>query len=93
MQDQTRTDAGDDLMDEVRAAIASLTAPWTVDQVARAVGADPQAVRGCVERLLDGGTIEDLGEDPRHEGDGPAPTLYGPPPIEESPEDKDVTLD
>jgi hypothetical protein len=92
MQDRTPHTAPDDLMDAVRTAAASLTAPWTIDQLAGAVGTEPDALRPYVDRLLEGGTIVDLGDDPRHEGDGPAPTLHGPPPLDDSPED-DVTLD
>ena len=94
MQDDTLgTGAGGDLMEDVRIAVASLTAPWTLEQLATAVGTDPEAVRPCVDRLLEGETIEDLGDDPRYDGDGSAPTLYGPTPLDASPEDKDVTLD
>ena len=91
MQDPTRSES--DLMEDVRVAAASLTAPWTLEQLATTVGTRPEALHGCVDRLIEGGTVEDLGEDPRHEGDGPAPRLYGPRPLDESPEDKDVKLD
>ena len=83
----------DDLMHDVRVAIASLTAPWTVEQVAAEVGDSPDDVRTCVARLIEGGTVEDLGDDPRYEGEGPAPRLYGPPTLEEALADKDVRLD
>jgi hypothetical protein len=82
----------DDLKHDVRAAIASLTAPWTVEQVAAEVGDPPDDVRVCVSRMIEGGTIEDLGDDPRHEGEGPAPRLYGPPALEDALTDKDVRL-
>jgi hypothetical protein len=82
-----------ELMDAVRVAIASLTSPWTIEQVASEVGASPDEVRSCVARLIDGGTIEDLGDDPRHDGDGPAPRLYGPPSLEDAPDPDDITLD
>jgi hypothetical protein len=74
---------GDDLMDDVRTALATLTSPWTVEQLAGAVGASEQDVRPCVDRLIAGGTIEPLGEDPR--GDEDAPMLYGPRPFEDQP--------
>jgi hypothetical protein len=53
----------------------SLTAPWTIAQLARAADIEPGTARDCTERLVEGGTVEDLGEDPRHDGDGPAPSL------------------
>ncbi len=83
----------DQLMDEVRVAIESLTSPWTVHQVAEAVGATDDEVRPCVARLLEGGTIDDLGEDPRHDGDGPAPRLFGPPALDDVLAEQDVRLD
>ena len=86
------TEPRDDLMHDVRVAIASLTAPWTVEQVAAEVGDPLEDVRACVARLLEGGPIEDLGEDPRFEGDGPAPRLYGPPALDDVVADKDVRL-
>jgi hypothetical protein len=64
-----------------------------MDRLAAEVGTPPGMLRGCVDRLLEGGTIQELGDDPRHEGEDPAPTLYGPRPLEDSPEDKEVTLD
>ena len=82
-----------DLMEAVRVAAASLTSPWTIEQLAAEAGSSQEEVRPCVARLIDGGTIEDLGEDPRHDGDGPAPRLYGPPHLGDIPADKDVTLD
>ena len=83
----------DDLMHDVRVAIASLTAPWTIEQVAAEVGDSPDDVRTCVARLIEGGTVEDLGDDPRYEGEAPAPRLYGPPALGDLPVDSDVTLD
>ena len=43
--------------------------------------------------MTDVGTVEDLGDDPRCEGDARAPRLYGPPPLEDALADKDVRLD
>jgi hypothetical protein len=79
VDDHTR----DDLMDDVRTAIATLTSPWTVEQLAHAVGSREEDVRPYVERLVEGGTVEPLGEDPRRDQDGPM--LYGPRPFEERP--------
>ena len=43
-----------DLMDDVRVAIATLTAPWTLDQLASAVGTDLER-RATVRRAADRG--------------------------------------
>jgi hypothetical protein len=78
MDDQTR----DDRMDEVRTALAMLTSPWTIEQLAAAVGTSEEEVHPFVDRLIEGGTIEPLGQDPR--GDG-GPMLYGPRPFDQRP--------
>ena len=88
-----RAEPRDDLMHDLRTAIATLTSPWTIQQVADEVHESLDDVRTCVARLIEGGTIEDLGDDPRHEGDGPPPRLYGPPELGDLPADKDIRLD
>ena len=65
-------------MDEVRMAVAGLIAPWTVDQLCRAVHRDESEVDGYVQRLLEGHTIQDMGASSKESGSGPAPRLYGP---------------
>jgi hypothetical protein len=73
----------DDLMEDVRIGIAHLTSPWTLEQLASAVGVAAEDVRPYVERFVEGGTIQPLGEDPG--ADHPKPMLYGPRPFEERP--------
>jgi hypothetical protein len=70
------TGSNEDLtIEQIRMAVAGLTSPWTVEQLARAVGEPPDAV---LPRLVAGGSIEELGEDPRHEPGTRAPKIYGP---------------
>ena len=62
------TGSNEDLtIEQIRMAVAGLTSPWTVEQLARAVGEPPDDVLPYLHRLVAGGSIEELGEDPRHE--------------------------
>ena len=73
------TGSNEDLtIEQIRMAVAGLTSPWTVEQLARAVGEPPDAVLPYLHRLVAGGSIEELGEDPRHESGTRAPKIYGP---------------
>jgi hypothetical protein len=74
---------GDDLMDDVRLAIGTLTAPWTLEQLSAASGTDVETLEPCVQKMIEGGTVFELGPDPRSET--PDAMLYGPRPFEDRP--------
>ena len=75
--DATGSDEGLTI-EQIRMAVAGLTSPWTVERLARAVGEPPDAVLPYLHRLVAGGSIEELGEDPRREPGSRALKIYGP---------------
>lgn len=64
-------------MEDVRAAVKKLGSGWKLTDLAAALDRDAATARNYVNKLIEEGLIVDLGEDPRHDGRGRAPKLYG----------------
>jgi hypothetical protein len=63
--------------DDVKKAANKLGSGWKLSDLAEALGSSPATTRNYVIKLIEDGTISDLGEDPKHDGRGRAPKLYG----------------
>lgn len=63
--------------EEVKQAATKLGSGWKLSDLAEALGSSPATTRNYVVKLIEDGTIADLGEDPKHDGRGRAPKLYG----------------
>lgn len=50
---------------------------WKVTDLAERLDREPMSVRNYVLELLEQGVIADLGDDPKHNGRGRAPKIYG----------------
>lgn len=64
-------------IEDVRAAVKKLGSGWKVTDLAAALDRDAATVRNYVNKLIEEGLIVDLGEDPKHDGRGRAPKVYG----------------
>lgn len=64
-------------IDEVRAAVKKLGSGWKLTDLAAALDRDAATARNYVNKLIEEGLIVDLGEDPKHDGRGRAPKVYG----------------
>lgn len=64
-------------LEEVAAAAKKLGSGWKVADLADALQREKGTVVNYIKQLLDNGTIADLGEDPKHDGRGRAPKIYG----------------
>lgn len=64
-------------LDQVAAVARKLGSGWKLAHLAEALDREPMTVRNYVTKLIENGTIVDLGEDPKHDGRGRAPKLYG----------------
>ena len=64
-------------LDEVAAAARKLGSGWKLADLAEVLDRESMTVRNYVTKLIENGVIVDLGEDPRHDGRGRAPKLYG----------------
>jgi hypothetical protein len=63
-------------MEEVKATAASLGDRWKLGDLAAALDRDPATIRNYVNKLIADGAVEDLGDDPQHNGRGRAAKLY-----------------
>lgn len=64
-------------LDDVAAVARKLGSGWRLADLADALDREPMTVRNYVTKLIDQGVIADLGDDPRHNGRGRAPKIYG----------------
>lgn len=64
-------------LDEVAAAARKLGSGWKITDLAAALGREPMTVRNYVTKLIEQKKIADLGDDPKHDGRGRAPKIYG----------------
>lgn len=64
-------------LDEVAAAARKLGSGWRLTDLAEVLDREPMTVRNYVNKLIDNNVIVDLGDDPKHDGRGRAPKLYG----------------
>lgn len=64
-------------LDEVAKAARKLGSGWKITDLAAALGREPMTVRNYVTKLIEQKTIADLGDDPKHDGRGRAPKIYG----------------
>jgi hypothetical protein len=64
-------------LDDVAAVARKLGSGWRLADLADKLDREPMTVRNYVTKLIDQGVIADLGEDPRHNGRGRAPKIYG----------------
>src|SRR5690606_21122000 len=53
--------------EEVKKAASKLGSGWKLSDLADALGSSPATTRNYVIKLLEDGTISDLGEDPKHD--------------------------
>lgn len=61
----------------MRAAVKKLGSGWKLTHLAAALDRDAATARNYVNKLIEEGLIVDLGEDPKHDGRGLAPKVYG----------------
>lgn len=64
-------------LDDVAAAARKLGSGWKIADLAAVLQREPMTVRNYVAKLLEQGVVADLGDDPRHNGRGRAPKIYG----------------
>jgi adenylylsulfate kinase-like enzyme len=64
-------------IEDVRAAVKKLGSGWKLTDLAAVLERDAATARNYVNKLIDEGLIVDLGDDPKHDGRGRAPKLYG----------------
>lgn len=64
-------------IEDVRAAVKKLGSGWKLTDLATALSRDTATARNYVNKLIEEGLIVDLGDDPKHDGRGRAPKLYG----------------
>lgn len=61
----------------VVAEARKLGSGWKLTDLAAALGREPMTVRNSVQKLIDQGVVAALGQDPKHDGRGRAPKIYG----------------
>lgn len=64
-------------LDVVAAEARRLGSGWRLSDLAKAIGREPMTARNYVIKLVEQGVIADLGDDPKHDGRGRAPKIYG----------------
>lgn len=64
-------------IEDVRAAAKKLGSGWKLTDFAAALDRDAATARNYLNKLIAEGLIVDLGEDPKHDGRGRAPKVYG----------------
>lgn len=64
-------------IEDARAAVKKLGSGWKLTDLAVALDRDAATARNYVNKLIEEGLIVDLGEDPKHDGRGRAPKVYG----------------
>jgi hypothetical protein len=64
-------------LDVVAAEAKKLGSGWKVTDLAQRLDREPMTVRNYVLKLIEQGVIADLGDDPKHNGRGRAPKIYG----------------
>lgn len=64
-------------LSDVLAAARKLGSGWKLTDLAQVLGRDVATVRNYVNKLIEDGSISDLGEDPKHDGRGRAAKIYG----------------
>lgn len=64
-------------IEDVRAVAKKLGSGWKLADLASTLGRDTATARNYVNKLIDEGLLVDLGEDPKHDGRGRAPKVYG----------------
>lgn len=64
-------------LDQVAAAAKKLGSGWKLVDLAEILDREKGTVTNYIKQLLADGTITDLGEDPKHDGRGRAPKIYG----------------
>lgn len=63
-------------MEDVEAAAKSLSGEWKLQDLAEKLDRDPTTTRNYLKKLMDAGTVKEIGDDPNHDGRGRAPKLY-----------------
>jgi hypothetical protein len=63
-------------LDDVVKAAKGLGSKWTLGDLARVLNREPTTVRNYVNKLIETGSVTDLGDDPNHDGRGRAAKLY-----------------
>ncbi len=64
-------------LDRVAAEARKLGSGWRITDLAEVLDREPMTVRNYVMKLIEQGVFADLGDDPRHDGRGRAPKIYG----------------
>lgn len=64
-------------LDTVAAEAKKLGSGWKISDLAVKLDREPMTVRNYVLKLVEQGVIADLGDDPKHNGRGRAPKIYG----------------
>lgn len=64
-------------IEEVEATAKKLGSGWKLGDLAEAIGREPATTRNYLNKLIEAGTITEIGDDPSHDGRGRAPKLYG----------------
>lgn len=63
-------------IEDVQAAARKLGAKWKLADLADALHREPATVRNYVQKLIEDGSVTEIGDDPSHDGRGRAPKLY-----------------
>jgi Bacterial regulatory proteins, gntR family len=61
---------------QIKAHVATRTGPFTLSDVAAAVGGSPMTLRKAIGELVSEGVVDRLGTDPKHIGRGRSPIVY-----------------
>lgn len=64
-------------LEVVAAEAKKLGSGWKIADLAERLDREPMTVRNYVLKLIEQGDIADLGDDPKHNGRGRAPKIYG----------------
>ncbi len=63
-------------IEDVEAAAKTLGKSWKLSDLAEKIERDPTTTRNYLKKLLEAGTVTEIGDDPSHDGRGRAPKLY-----------------
>lgn len=63
-------------LEDVEAAAKGLGKEWKLADLAEKLDRDPTTTRNYLKKLMEAGTVKEIGDDPNHDGRGRAPKLY-----------------
>lgn len=63
-------------LEDVEAAAKGLSGQWKLSDLAEKLDRDPTTTRNYLKKMMEAGTVTEIGDDPSHDGRGRAPKLY-----------------